>query len=124
MLRPIKLHRWALCLALACTFILAACSDLYLDRRETVSFGAGNAVAAATAVQAYDPWPPASANRDIRSNGPRTAGAIERYRTGKIIPPQGLGTSSAGYSPISITAQGGAGSGGGSGTPGSSGSGN
>ena len=122
MLRPINLHRWALCLALACSFVLVACSDLYLDRRETVSLGAGDAVANDAALQTIDPWPPASANRDIRSNGPRMAGAVERYRTGKIIQPQGLGTSS--YSGGNSNGQGGAPPSGGSGAQASSASGN
>ena len=33
-------------LALAAVTLLGACTDMYLDRRDTVSFGAGDAVAA------------------------------------------------------------------------------
>jgi hypothetical protein len=108
----------ALGIALACGFVLAGCSDLYFDRRETVSFGAGDAVANDAALQTIDPWPPASASRDVRSNGPRMAGAIERYRTGRIIQPQGQGTSS--YSGGNSNGQGGPPSGG-SGAQGTSG---
>ena len=43
--------------------VLAGCSDLYYDRRQTVLFGADEAVASAQAVQVIDPWPAASANR-------------------------------------------------------------
>src|SRR4030088_2679090 len=75
---------------------LAGCSDLYYDRRETVTFAAGDAVASAQATQTIDPWPPASANRNIDSNGARLVGAIERHRTGQIIQPRGASTS-AGY---------------------------
>jgi hypothetical protein len=75
--------------------LLAGCSDLYYDRRETVTFAAGNSVASAQAVQGIDPWPAAAYNRNIAYNGPRVAGAIERYRTGKIIEPKGTGTSSS-----------------------------
>ena len=85
---------------------LAGCSDIYYDRRETVSFAAGDSVASAQAVQVIDPWPPAAYNRNIAYNGPRVAGAIERYRTGKIIEPKGTGTSSS-YSSSSPSGQGG-----------------
>jgi hypothetical protein len=85
---------------------LAGCSDIYYDRRETVSFAAADATASAQATQTIDPWPPASANRNIESNGARVAGAIERYRTGQIIPPRGMSTS-AGYAAQTPSAQGG-----------------
>jgi hypothetical protein len=85
---------------------LAGCSDIYYDRRETVSFAAGDATAVAQAVQTIDPWPPASAHRDFSSNGARVAGAIERYRTGRIIQPRGIGTS-AGYAAQPQSQQGG-----------------
>lgn len=77
--------------------LTAGCSDTYLDRRETVSFAAGDAVASNRAVQTIDPWPPASANRNIRVQGNVVAAGIERYRTGRVIPPRGNGTSSSGY---------------------------
>jgi hypothetical protein len=86
--------------------LLAGCSDIYYDRRETVSFAAADAVATAQAVQVIDPWPPAASNRNIAYNGPRVAGAIERYRTGRIIEPKGTGTSS-GYAYTPQTQQGG-----------------
>jgi hypothetical protein len=74
--------------------LLGGCSDIYTDRRETVLFGADNAVAANIAVQTVDPWPPASANRYIPGNGSTVATAVQRYRTGRVIQPQGNGTSS------------------------------
>ena len=86
--------------------MLAGCSDIYYDRRETVSFAANDAMASAHATQVIDPWPAASANRNIAYNGPRVAGAIERYRTGKIIEPKGTGTSTS-YSYSPPTQQGG-----------------
>jgi hypothetical protein len=86
--------------------LLAGCSDIYYDRRETVSFAAGDAKATAQAVQTIDPWPAAAYNRNIAYNGPRVAGAIERYRTGKIIEPKGTGTSS-GYAGAPQIGQGG-----------------
>ncbi len=86
--------------------ILTGCSDIYYDRRETVSFAAGDSVATAQAVQVIDPWPPAAYNRNIAYNGPRVAGAIERYRTGRIIEPKGNSTSSS-YSWTPQSGQGG-----------------
>ena len=38
--------RGATILALAATTLLGACTDMYLDRRDSVSFAAGDAVAA------------------------------------------------------------------------------
>ena len=73
---------------------LAGCSDLYLDRRETVALNADNAIATNRIVQTIDPWPPAAADRSYVYNGDKMRSAAERYRTGKIIQPQGLGTTS------------------------------
>jgi hypothetical protein len=73
---------------------LAGCSDLYYDRRETVSFAANDAIATALATQTVDPWPPASANRNIAANGVVVQSAVERYRTCQVIQPKG--TSSTG----------------------------
>jgi hypothetical protein len=75
--------------------LLAGCSDIYYDRRETVLFGADDAVAANIAVQTVDPWPRYSADRHIPGNGQRVETAIERYRTGRVIAPQGTGTASS-----------------------------
>jgi hypothetical protein len=75
--------------------IVGGCSDIYYDRRETVLFGADNAVAANNAVQTVDPWPPRSANRNASTNGEVVAAAIERYRTGRVFMPMGNGTSSS-----------------------------
>jgi len=72
---------------------LAGCSDLYYDRRETVSFSANDAMATALATQTVDPWPPASANRNIAANGVVVQSAVERYRTCQVIQPKGTSTS-------------------------------
>jgi len=66
---------------------LAGCSDIYLDRRETVALSGGDAVAANEATQMVDPWPPNSGNKNIAFNGQKMQVAVERYRTGRIIPP-------------------------------------
>ena len=44
--------------------VLAGCSDIYYDRRETVASGAADAVASNMAVQTVDPWPRNVANTE------------------------------------------------------------
>jgi hypothetical protein len=74
---------------------LAGCSsaDLYLDRRETMHLSAGEAMAANKVIHMVDPWPPASANKNIVFNGDKMQSAAERYRTGRIIQPKSPTTS-------------------------------
>ncbi len=73
---------------------LAGCSE-YLDRRDSVSLNGGNTIHTNKVTQMVDPWPRASANRDIAFDGAKMETAIERYRTGRVIPPRGTGTSAA-----------------------------
>lgn len=73
---------------------VAGCSDLYLDRRETVALGADDFAAVNRVTHMIDPWPPGSADRNIAFNGDKMQSAAARYRTGKIIQPKGLGTTS------------------------------
>ena len=65
---------------------LSACTP-YLERRETVSFHAGDAVAANRAIHTIDPWPAEAVRTDIPHSGRKIADAIERYH----LPPKGLG---------------------------------
>jgi len=76
----------------ALTAALAGCSE-YLDRRDTISIQGGNAVQTDKVVQMVDPWPRASADRRIAHNGVLMQSAVERYRTGRVIAPNGTGTS-------------------------------
>jgi hypothetical protein len=101
-----RLLRWLLP-ALFAAGTLAGCADadLYFDRRDTISLSAGDAVASNIIVQTIDPWPPVAGNRNIPANGDRMQAAGERYRTGKVIPPQGLSTSTV------VSSGGGAGAG-------------
>ena len=71
---------------------LAGCSE-YLDRRNTISLGGGDAVATNKVTQMVDPWPRASADKNIAFNGDKMESAVERYRTNRVIRPQGIGTS-------------------------------
>ncbi len=91
--RPVLVRSAGVLICLTTT--LAACSDLYLDRRETVALGADDAAASNRIVQTIDPWSPAAANRRYAFDGDKMRSAAARYRTGKIIQPQGLGTTSA-----------------------------
>ena len=80
--------------------LLGACTDMYLDRRDTVSFGAGDAVAVNKVTQMIDPWPPYAGNRSIAFDGERMAAAAERYRTNKVTPLSTAATSSVQYAPV------------------------
>lgn len=74
--------------------VLGGCSE-YIDRRDTIVRSGGNAVATDVVTQMVDPWPRDSANRNIAFNGPRMESAFARYRTNRVIPPHGVGTSSS-----------------------------
>jgi len=68
---------------------LAGCSnaDMYLDRRDSIALGAGDAIAGNAVEQMVDPWPPSSGDKTVAFNGQKMQTAVERYRTGKVIPP-------------------------------------
>ena len=86
-------------LALAATTLLGACTDMYLDRRDTVSFGAGDAVAANKVTHMVDPWPVRAGDRNIPHDGERMQAAAERYRTNQVTPLSSAQTSSVQYAP-------------------------
>jgi hypothetical protein len=94
------LKRAALLAALGASALTGACSDMYLDRRETVTFGAGDAPAHNALVHMVDPWPRAAGNRDLTYDGERMQAAAERYRTGKTTPLATTNTSSVQYAPV------------------------
>jgi len=73
---------------------LAGCSE-YLDRRDTIALNSGDAIATDKVTQMVDPWPRNSADRNIAFNGAKMETAVERYRTNRVYPPQGTGTSSS-----------------------------
>ncbi len=86
--------------ALALTAVLAALSGCaeYLDRRDGIALSAGDAVATDKVAQMVDPWPRVSADKNIAFNGAKMESAVERYRTNRVYPPNGTGTSTA-YQP-------------------------
>jgi hypothetical protein len=93
-------NKGLLVLALAATTLTGACTDMYLDRRDSVSFGAGDAVAANKVAHMIDPWPAHAGNRNIAYDGERMQGAAERYRTNKVTPLSTAATSSVQYAPV------------------------
>jgi hypothetical protein len=66
---------------------VAGCSEIYFDRRETVSLGAGDAIAINKVTQTIDPWPPHSANDRIAANGRLMQAAQDRYNRGRVFVP-------------------------------------
>lgn len=70
----------------------AGCSE-YTDRRDMISITGGDAVQTDKVTQMVDPWPRHAGDRNIAYNGAVAQAAQERYRTGRVIPPNGTGTS-------------------------------
>ena len=83
----------AVLLGLLIGFMLGGCSDIYFDRRDTISLAAGDAVAINKVTMMTDPWPPASANKNIAYSGDRMQCAVERYRIHRVLPPPSGATS-------------------------------
>jgi hypothetical protein len=77
--------------------MLAGCSDLYFDRRETIALGAEDHRDSNRVAQMVDPWPRDVGRRQIAFDGQKMQNAVERYRTGRVIPPVNVTTSSAAY---------------------------
>ncbi|MBS0535012.1 MAG: hypothetical protein JSR72_13220 [Proteobacteria bacterium] len=71
---------------------LAGCSE-YLDRTDTMSRQSGNAIQTEKLTQMVDPWPVASAERNIAFDGAVMEAGMTRYRTGRVIQPRGLNSS-------------------------------
>jgi hypothetical protein len=97
MSRAVNIHRLCAFAVIASASLVAGCSDIYYDRRDTVSLDAGDAVATNIATHTIDVWPVEAGERRIVSNGQKMQSAVERYRTNKVIRPVGTGTSSVGY---------------------------
>lgn len=88
MCRPrISLPSRAIAGALALAATLTGCSDLYMDRRNSIALSAGSAVSANEMAQMYDPWPARSGNVNYGANGQRMQSAVERYRTNMVTAP-------------------------------------
>jgi hypothetical protein len=87
----------ALLTVIALGTVLAGCSDIYYDRRETVALYANDAVEANKVAHMVDPWPKHSANRNIAFNGERMQAAVQRYRQNHVTTPVNVTTTSVAY---------------------------
>ena len=67
---------------------LGGCSE-YLDRRDTLFLGAGNAVETNINTHRIDPWPKHAQNTNIPTFGARGATAVRIVRCGVDEPPRG-----------------------------------
>lgn len=84
---------------------LTGCSDLYLDRRDSIALSAGDAIAANEVEQMIDPWPAQSGNKNVAFNGERMQSAVERYRQNKVTAPQDSQQLSSSASPAQSVTQ-------------------
>jgi hypothetical protein len=84
---------------------LGGCSDMYFDRRETISLGANDHIAANRVEQMIDPWPRYVGNKNLAFNGERMQAAAERYRRHEVIRPVSPVTSSTMQSPPPVTTE-------------------
>jgi hypothetical protein len=89
----------AIAAVMAFGVLLAGCSDIYLDRRETIALGADNAVASNMVEEMVDPWPRYSNNNNLAFNGERMQRAVECYRKDKVTQPADLNPSTDSSAP-------------------------
>lgn len=69
-------------LGLAC-LLLSGCAD-YMNHRDTITFGAGNAMEANKAIHVVNPFNPQSYNTKIYADGRRTARVMSTYNGAKV----------------------------------------
>ena len=97
--RDLKINvKRALTVVATCGSILflAGCYDReYYSQSDTITLGAGDAIATNAASQTIDPWPPHANNTDIDLEGPRAGVAVERYQSNTSLKPRGLTKSTA-----------------------------
>jgi len=85
-------YRAGICVALL-AILAAGCDPTIYRESGTPVPGYGNAVRQNAAVMIIDPQPVSAANTNIDFDGRRAGLAIERYRSGEVIPPITLRTS-------------------------------
>jgi hypothetical protein len=74
------LLRYAVCAAIiGMSLGLAGCAE-YLDRRESLLLGAGDAVQTNIVMHQIDPWPRRARITSSTTSGERVQRAVERYR--------------------------------------------
>jgi hypothetical protein len=66
--------------ALLATLAAACVHDRYADRRDQVTFGTGDSIAANKAIQIIDPWARESRNVSQGISGEQAEAAMEKFR--------------------------------------------
>lgn len=99
------LRKILLPLLLLSATLSGGCSDIYYDRRETVSLTADDARESNRVAQVIDPWPASSANRNVAFDGNKMQTAVERYRNNKVIQPVNATTSTMAQAQAAAAAQ-------------------
>ncbi|MEL6299636.1 MAG: hypothetical protein AAFV26_05265 [Pseudomonadota bacterium] len=64
------------------TALVAACREDYLDRRQGVTIGAGNAMKFNATTQTINPWPRHAHDTRMRHDGVYIGKVIEKYQEG------------------------------------------
>lgn len=83
------LMRWVLLCGVA---LFAAGCDDYLERRDTITLGVGDAVSVNKATQTINRWPRAAREDRWVSDGERARIAVSRYRRRAVPELPGLGS--------------------------------
>ncbi|WP_431322966.1 hypothetical protein [Rhizobium sp. YTU87027] len=64
--------------------LLAGCAD-YMNHRDSITFGLGNAVEANKAIHIEDPFPPEAQRTRIASDGKVIRRVVTEYQTGAAV---------------------------------------
>ncbi|MBX4959662.1 hypothetical protein [Rhizobium lentis] len=70
-------------LVLAAAGLVSGCAD-YMNHRDTITFGAGNAVEANKAIHIQDPFPPEAQRTHIASDGKVIRRVVTQYQNGGL----------------------------------------
>ncbi|MBX5065247.1 hypothetical protein [Rhizobium lentis] len=70
-------------LVLAAAGLVSGCAD-YMNHRDTITFGAGNAVEANKAIHIEDPFPPEAQRTHIASDGKVIRRVVTQYQNGGL----------------------------------------
>lgn len=86
-------------LVLAIASLVSSCAD-YMNHRDSITFGLGNAAEANKAIHTQDPFPRVAQNTRIATDGKVVSRAVRTYQGGGgapafVIPPAGAGGNGA-----------------------------
>jgi hypothetical protein len=94
----------AVCSGILGLILLGGChGDDYLARRDGVTFGLGEAVAANQATQVINPWPHYAKDTNFKTDGERIKLGVERYQKNESIEPKGLTEQKSGKSGVGLS---------------------